>query len=188
MKVILAFALSILTCVSAASAGDWYASVYGGLNRNSIIDVPFVESQDGQVIGATIGKNLSIPGLRVEADASWRTNDVEIFGGAISADHETTALMFNVAYDIGSGPFKPYLMAGGGVAHTQATFENISLLTIEASDIAYQLGAGVNVAVAPGIRIGVGATWMQGPRVEIMGLELSNGENQSAHARLTFDL
>ena len=188
MKLILAFAASLVACVSTATAGDWYASVYGGINRNSVIDVPFVDSNDGEVIGATVGRNLAIPGLRIEADLSYRTNDVDLFGGFIEANHETTAAMFNVAYDIGSGSVKPFVTGGIGWAHTEATFESISLLKLEAGDVAFQAGVGANVAVLPGVRFGVGFTVFQGPTVEVLGLELSDGLNKSLYARLSFDL
>ena len=187
-KVLLILAASLAACCSAATAGDWYASVYGGINRNSVIELPFVDSNDGEVIGATIGRNLSIPGLRIEADLSYRTNEVDLFGGALTANHETTAAMFNVAYDFGAGPVKPYLLGGIGAAKTQATFENISLLRIEASDLAYQAGAGATVPIAAGVRFGVGYRYFQGPVVEVLGTELSDGVNHSLIANLAFDL
>jgi opacity protein-like surface antigen len=188
MRGIFAFVLSLAACCVPASASDWYASIYGGANWNSVIDVPFVDSQDGHVIGGTVGRKVaSIPGLRVEADISYRTNDVEILA-FLTAKHETTGVMANLVYDIGGGPVRPYVLVGGGYAHTEATFESISLLKLESGDIAYQLGGGVQFEVVTGARIGVGYRFFQGPEVEVLGLELSDGENHSAIGSLSFDL
>lgn len=144
--------LASLVLALPAMAGDWYASVYGGINADDVIDVAFVESQTGQVIGGTVGRSTPVPGLRIEADMSYRTNDVEIFGGVITAKHDTTALMMNAAYDIDVNDpnANPYIMIGVGYARTEATFENVALLKLEASDIAFQAGAGINFKVWPG--------------------------------------
>lgn len=187
-KVMLIIAASLVACVSTATAGDWYTGIYGGMNQNSVISAPFVKDKRGSVIGAVVGKNVAaVPGLRIDADLSFRTNEVEIFGGAITADHETTGAMFNVAYDFGAGPVKPYILAGVGYAHTQATFENVSLLRLEASDLAFQLGAGLQVPLFPGARLGVGYRFFQGPTIEVLGTELSDGTNHSAIGSLSFD-
>lgn len=187
-KLLLIIAGFMAACVSTATAGDWYASAFGGVNRNSVIEIPGVKDETGGVFGGAIGKSITaIPGLRVEGEVSYRTNDVDVFG-FITAQHETTAAMFNVAYDFGNGPVKPYLLVGGGMAQTQATFENISLLRLEASDLAYQAGAGATVPIVPGVRFGVGYRFFQGPVVEVFGLELSDGQNHSLIGSLTFDL
>lgn len=188
MRLILLFAASLAACVSTATAGDWYASIYGGVNRNSVIELPFVKDETGHVIGGTVGKGIAaIPGLRIEVDLSHRSNDVEIFS-FLTANHETTGLLFNVAYDIGSGPVVPYVLIGAGYAHTEATFESISLLKLEASDLAFQLGAGAQAPLFPGARIGIGYRYFQGPVVEVFGTELSDGENHSLIGSLTFDM
>jgi len=187
-KLLLIIAASLAACVSTATAGDWYASVFGGVNRNSVIQIPGVMDETGGVFGGAVGKSITaIPGLRVEGEFSYRTNDVDVFS-FVTAQHETTAAMFNVAYDFGNGPVKPYIMAGGGYAHTQATFENISLLRLEASDLAFQAGAGASVPIVPGVRFGVGYRYFQGPVIEVFGLELSDGQNHSLIGSLSFDL
>lgn len=188
MKLLLLLAASLAACVSTATAGDWYTSVYGGVNRNSVIELPFVKDKTGSVFGAAVGKRLAIPGLRVELDLSVRNNEVDIFSGFITADHETTAAMFNVAYDFGSGPVKPYVMAGGGYAQTSATFESISLLKLEAGHMAYQAAAGATAEMFPGARIGIEYRFFQGPELEVLGIELSDGQNHSLIGSLSFDL
>lgn len=190
MRYFLTILVSIVACASSATAGDWYVSAYGGVNIDSVIDAPIVESQTGVVVGGTVGKKLAVPGLRIEADLSFRRNEVEIFGGAITADHTTTGLLMNAVYDfdVGSDPLKPYVLAGVGYARTEAVFENVSLLKLEASDVAFQAGAGVQTVVWPGARLGVGYRFFKGPTVEILGTELSDGTNHSVIGSLSFDL
>lgn len=182
--------LASLALALPASAGGWYASVYGGINADDVIDVAFVESQTGAVVGGTVGRSTPVPGLRIEADLSYRTNDVEIFGGALNAKHDTTALLLNAAYDIdvNDPQAAPYILLGVGYANTTATFENVSLLRLEASDVAFQAGAGINFDVWKGAKLGVGYRFLQGPSIEVLGTELSDGTNHSAIAQLTFDL
>lgn len=186
MRIIIALA-SLALCLSA-SAGDWYASVYGGVNSDNVIDVAFVESQTGQVVGGTVGRATPVPGLRIEADMSYRTNDVEIFGGAITAKHDTSALLFNVAYDIDVNDpnAKPYILIGVGMASTEASVAGLA--SLEASDVAFQAGAGINFNVWPGAKLGAGYRFLQGPAIEVLGTELSDGSNHSGVAQLTFDL
>lgn len=169
-----------------------YTGAYGGLNWNDVVSAPFVDNETGTVVGVVLGKSVdSVPGLRMELDASYRNNEVNLFGGFISAEHDTTALMANAVYDfpvaiVGGGV--PYALAGVGVAHTEATFENVSLLKLESTDLAWQLGTGVNWQVAEGVKAGVGYRYFAGPELEVLGLELSDGTNHSAVATLSFEL
>lgn len=180
-------ALASLALALPAAAGDWYASVYGGVNFDNVIDLPFVESQTGGVVGGTVGRSTPVPGLRIEADLSYRTNDVDIFGGVVTAKHDTSALLFNAAYDIDvdDPKAKPYVLLGVGYAHTEASALGISL---DASDIAYQAGVGINFNVWAGSRLGIGYRYLQGPKLEFGPVEISDGTNHSAIAQLTFDL
>jgi len=187
-KVLLLIAASLVACCASATAGDWYASAYGGINRNSVTEAPFIDLKTGGVFGGAVGKRIAkIEGLRVELDLSYRTNEVDLT--FITAQHETTGAMFNVAYDIKTdGDVRPYILLGAGMAHTQATFENISLLRLEASDFAYQAGLGASVPLAPGVSLSVGYRFFQGPVIEVFGVELSDGQNHSLIGSLSFDL
>jgi len=175
-----------------AVASDSYVGVYGGVNLDNVIDSPIVKDKVvGTVVGGVVGKELSaVPGLRVELDASYRTNDVKLLTplGGIDIDHETTAVMGNVVYDLPvsflSG--KPYLLAGLGVAETQVTFENVSLLQLETSGMAWQAGLGYNWTVADGVTAGVGYRYFQGPELVVLGTELSDGSNDSVVASVSF--
>ena len=190
MNRILLALLATTALTASASAGDWYASTFGGFNQDDVISgVKGVDGQSGYVIGGTIGKRLGAS-WRIEAEASFRQNEVDIFGGAISADHDTQALTANVAYDFGSpdSQFRPFLLAGVGVATTRATFENIALARLESSGIISQVGAGFNYSVAPGVAVGASYRYSMGPTLEVFSTELSDGTNHSVLASLTFDL
>jgi opacity protein-like surface antigen len=171
-----------------ALAGS-YTGVYGGVNFDDVINAPFVDDNTGVVGGAVVGTDLkAVPGLRLEADLSFRQNDVDV--GPISASHETTALMANVVYELPLAvkPIKPYVMVGVGYAATSATFESVGLLKLEASGLAYQAGAGVEVDVADGITAGLGYRYFQSEAIEVLGTELSDGSNHSLVASLRFAL
>lgn len=188
---VFAVIFSTIVLIGPARAKE-YTTLYGGLNWDDVVSSPFVDDETGSLVGVTFGKTVdAVPGLRVELDASYRTNDVNLAGGFITANHDTTALMANAVYDfpvalVGGGV--PYALVGVGMAHTEATFENVSLLKLENTDLAWQLGGGVNWTVADGVKAGLGYRYMAGPELEVLGTELSDGTNHSAVATVTFDL
>lgn len=182
-------AFSLFAFSTPANAKDTYFGVYGGANWNDVVDSPLVDDNSGTVLGAVAGFKVNqVPGLRLELDASYRTNEVDILGGLITADHDTTALLGNVVYDLPAvvAGGRPYVLAGVGVASTEATFENVSLLKLEASGVAWQLGTGMNWDVADGITAGVGYRYFQGPELDVLGTELSDGSNHSVVASVNF--
>lgn len=190
MKYVIASLLVSSALVAPAMADGWYTSAYGGWNQNDVISAKGVDEQGGYVIGGTVGKFIpGVPGLRLEADLSFRQNEVDIFGGFITADHDTTALLANAVYDFPvSWRVRPYVLAGVGFAKTEATFEDIALLKLENSGVAYQLGTGLNFTVAEGVQAGVGYRYFKGPELDVFGTELSDGTNHSVVAQMTFSL
>lgn len=194
-KVLLAAAaaIALLGGAQVAAAKGFYVGAYGGLNWDDVISAPGVSENTGYAVGGVLGTTVdSIPGLRVEADLSFRQNDVDINFGCgscvINASHETTALLANVVYDFATPnwPVHPYVLAGAGYAHTQGTFEDISLLRVEASGIAWQLGAGLNATISDGVKLGVGYRYFQAPEIDVFTANLSDGTNQTVQAELTF--
>ena len=188
-RTIIASVLASSMLVSPAFARDNYVGVYGGVNWNDVLDAPFVKEEDGTVLGAVVGTNVpAVKGLRVELDASYRTNDVGV--GPFNVEHDTTALMGNFVYDlpVALGGGQPYVLAGLGVAQTEATFENISVVSVESTGVAWQLGTGMNWKVADGVTAGVGYRYFQGPELEFLGNELSDGSNHSVVASVSFAL
>lgn len=186
------FLLASTAFVSPALADESYVGVYGGANFDEVIDSPIVKDKTvGTVVGGVVGKSLSIPvPARVELDVSYRTNDVDVLTplGAIDVDHETTAIMGNFVYDVPVSLLggRPYVLAGLGVAKTEVTVENVSVLQLENTGIAWQAGVGYNWSVADGVTAGLGYRYFQGPELNVLGTELSDGSNHSVVASVSF--
>lgn len=187
-------ALAFAAIIPTAAAGS-YVTAYGGLNFDNVLNHPAVTDSAGAVVGGTIGTSVdSLPGIRVEADISFRQNDVDIgpFGPfTINASHETFALMGNAVWDVPVtlGPVQPYALLGAGYAHTEGIFENLSVAKVEASGFAWQIGTGLNVAVTDGVTLGIGYRYQRSPELQVFGAELSNGVNHAAliEARIALD-
>lgn len=178
----------VLASVIPAQA-DTYVTGFGGANWDDVASP--LDSDTGFVVGGALGTSVkAVPGLRAELEVAFRTNDVDVFKGFIQAEHNTTSVMGNVAYDFnaGIGPFRPYVLAGVGYAHTEGVIENLSLATLESSGFAWQLGAGVNTQLAEGVKAGVGYRYFQGPELEVLGFEVSDGSNHAVLATVTLDL
>lgn len=183
-------ALAALFLSSTAMAGDFYASTFGGVNFDDVINVPFVSDNTGYVVGGAIGTHIkAVPGLRVEAEVSFRQNDVDIFS-VLKASHETTAIMANAIYTLplGTSPIRPYIMGGIGYGHSEVILESISLAKLESSGIAWQLGGGVETNVADGITVGIGYRYYQAEPIEVLSTQISDGSNHSIVAELRFAL
>jgi opacity protein-like surface antigen len=186
-------ALVALATAGQARAGGVYVSVFGGANfqpndssragGGGSFQAYAYDPDTGFAIGGAIGTGLDnwVRGLRIELEASYRRNDVggawttgtSVFAstGVIDANASTFALMANVAYDIDVGwKFKPYVMAGAGWARSH--YEGVHAYTgggtrdsfdLENSGFAFNLGAGVNYEVAPGVDVGIGYRYFDGP-------------------------
>ena len=190
MKSFLLSSILALALAGSAEAKGFYVGAYGGANWDNVIDVPFVKENTGTVIGGVVGTTIdAVPGLRVEADLNYRQNDVDIFGGVITANDETWGLLGNVVWDIPAlqmGRVQPYVLAGAGYANHTATFEDISVLELSHGGVAWQLGAGANYKIADNVSLGVGYRYFQGPNLEVLGTELSDGSNHSVIATVNF--
>ena len=192
---IAALCVGIAAAPMAANANDAkgsYVGVYGGANWNDVIEVPFVDTDTGYVVGGVLGTSVpSVKGLRIEGDLSFRQNEVDI-AGFLKANYDTTALLGNVVYDFPSNPafggLQPYALFGAGYAKTEVTFENVGLLKLENSGFAWQLGAGVGTELADGVNLDVGYRYFQGPSLEVLGTELSDGSSDSVVATVRFAL
>jgi len=177
------------------------------------------DADTGFVIGGAIGVHLDrwCRGLRAELEASyrrhdlngaWRTTFTTTFGdgpygssGAIDGNQSTFAIMANVWYDIDAGwRLKPYVGGGVGWARTKVdgaflTFSGSTWTTAFSrhdNGFAWQLGAGFNYEVQPGVNVGVGYRYFQGPDVELffggkLGV-ISNPEIESNNHSLLINL
>ena len=174
----------------AAEGRNVYTGVYGGWNWDNAATSEITNSTGG-VAGAVIGTSVpAVPNLRVELDTSYRTNDFDLFDGCLKGSEDTVALMGNAVYDfpVTFAGGQPYGLVGVGVAKTDMTFENVSVLQVASTGLAYQAGAGMNWNVADGIKAGAGYRYFAGPEVVAFGNQLSDGSNSSVVAQVTFSL
>lgn len=151
------------------------------------------DADTGFVLGGAIGVHLDkwLQGLRGEVEVSYRRHDVGgnwfwttltngvVDGtsfGAIDANQSTFAIMANVWYDIDMGwRVVPYVGGGAGWARVKfdgafRTFSgfNTTTWTVNRDNgFAWQLGLGFNYEVQPGVNLGVGYRYFQGPDVEV---------------------
>jgi opacity protein-like surface antigen len=198
MKSILLSTASIALSLSAAASPQaYYIGTYGGANWDDVLEVssPWIssESNTGYVVGGVLGTTVpSLPGLRFEVDISHRKNGVDlvVWKTPLSVDHTTFGLLANGVYDVpvDLAFLHPYVLVGAGYAHSTMTLEDIHLASVESSGFAWQLGAGVNTELTPGVYLGLGYRYFQGPEIEVLSTELSSGSNHSVLASLNFSL
>lgn len=196
-----AFALA----APASAAATWYASLTGGanwLNDNDFVVLSpaptdtfaiSADSDTGWVIAGAVGLNLNqwMQGLRLEAEVSYRTNEVDgdwvtnnnvdaPDSGPLNYDHSAVAVMANVWWDFDVGGFRPYVGGGIGWADVEAegSYVNGDVVPFSFSDdgFAWQLGAGVNFQVSPSVLLGVGYRYFEAPDVTILPPDIVNNQ------------
>lgn len=162
-------------------------------------------------------------GLRAEVEVSYRRNDItgrwfnsvssissnsQTESGPLSGNTSTFAIMANVWYDIDMGwKAKPYV--GGGVGWGRSHLDGAAAVTTSTgcceldgpysferreSGFAWQLGAGVNYEVAPGIDLGLGYRFFRGPGFDPVfigknGIPINfDNDNHAVSASLTIGI
>ena len=186
-----AIALAFIAILPASAKG-FYITTFGGVNYNDVsYDSKWlqVDSNTGYVIGAALGTTVDqVPGLRAEAELSYRSNavDITLCGDGIKANDETWALMANAVYDIptASWPVHPYVLAGAGYASRTGSLNELSAFKVENQGLAYQVGAGVSFKIAEGIDGNVGYRYFQAPDLNVSPVT-GDGTNQSVMAGVT---
>ena len=148
------------------------------------------DADTGFVLGGVVGTHLDkwVKGLSAEVEVSYRRNDVGgtwlalsdggegpsfTSYGTIDANESTFAIMANLWYEIDCGwKARPYVGggAGWGRAHADGVFRTTDNSTTLSFDIqnngfAYQLGAGFNYDVQPGVAVGLGYRYFNGPNL-----------------------
>lgn len=152
------------------------------------------DADTGFIVGGAIGMHLDnwVRGLRTEIEASYRRQDVgghwyaaiydgggdpfDSTSGAIDANESKFAIMVNVWYDIDAGwPVRPYV--GGGVGWARASADGAArwfdgdgfteVFNRHDNGFAWQLGGGFLYEVQPGVDVGFGYRYFQGPDVEL---------------------
>lgn len=191
-----------------------------GSQSNGTETTTFSEDADtGFVVGGAIGTELRnwVQGLRAEMEVSYRRNDRSgnheyFYGlfdpaeGPINGNLSNFSVLANIWYefDVGS-KFRPYV--GGGAGWAQSRLEatapiasdpnNVTVETNwdttdeEANGFAFQLGAGINHNVAPGVDVGIGYRYFNGPNFDPIIVGKNNlpvdfeNENHSVLVNLT---
>jgi opacity protein-like surface antigen len=150
------------------------------------------DADTGFLLGGAVGVHLDhwVNGLRAEIEVSYRRQDVgghwnftaigrTTFNstGAIHANQSTFAIMANVWYDIDCGwKFVPYFGGGAGWARSKVDGALLSSsgftptstpFNVEANGFAWQLGVGFNYEVQPGVNLGLGYRYFEGPDNEV---------------------
>jgi opacity protein-like surface antigen len=167
--------------VTADETNSGTGGYYGSAGRNSF------DTDTGFAIGAAVGIGLDnwLKGLRAEIEASYRRSDFagswfELSGftnytdtGTLDGNLSTFAIMANVAYDVDLGwKLKPYVTAGAGWARSniEGVLEGYDFpfggnpnFDATSGGFAWQLGAGMNYEVAPGIQVGMGYRYFDAP-------------------------
>jgi OOP family OmpA-OmpF porin len=157
-----------------AYAGGWYFSAFGGANwlDDTSFDVDLggpgtvVNSYDvGYVVGGAVGYDFGQAmgplGLRLEAELSYRSNDVDTHtivgvGQTDGAIGSTSALagMGNILFDLNTGsPFSIY--GGGGVGVANVEFDGHgpgagAIMNDDDTVFAWQAIAGIGYEISPG--------------------------------------
>jgi OmpA-OmpF porin, OOP family len=182
------------------------------------------DADTGFVVGGAVGTHLNawVQGLRVELEASYRRNDVNgiwaitdfdtgvvdrTTTGTIGANLSTFAVMANVWYEYDAGwKVRPYVGGGVGWARTKLdgalnTTGGSSFTTFDREEdgFAWQLGLGINYQASPGVDVGLGYRYFDGPDVKqpfVMDTFWSNSvnfgridsDNHSVMVNLTIDV
>jgi opacity protein-like surface antigen len=124
-------------------------------------------------------------GLRIEAEASHRSGDVEETATIdAGAEAQATALMVNAYFDFNpDGGFNPYLGAGIGAARVEArAFNNATLpedvvgFDADATGFAYQVIGGVGVALTEQLRLDLGYRYFATSELEFDGQGALNAD------------
>ena len=182
--------LALLAGAGQAQAGGMYVNAFGGVNW--LVDSSAArteagpartwtwstEADTGFVVGGGVGTHLDnwSKGLRVELETSYRRNDVAgdwtvtlgaPASGAIDANISTHAVLANIWYECDMGwKAVPYLGGGGGWgrANLVGAVDGVSF-DVDNNGFVWQLGAGVNHEVSPGVVVGLGYRYFRGPDV-----------------------
>ncbi len=144
-------AVAVLSIAAEANAEAWYVGGYGGLNytHDGNVNAAGVDaSYDlGLALGAYAGFFVQ-DNARLEADLSYRANDLDSRGGvAIAGEAETTALLVNALFDISlESAVQPHIGAGIGIAEVDYRIGNGQF---DDTVLAFQLIVGADIEIVP---------------------------------------
>lgn len=182
-----------------------------------------MNADTGFVLGGAIGAHLDkwANGLKTELEVSYRRNDLgghwssfttfddAFASGTLNGNMSNFAIMANLWYDIDMGwKAKPYIGGGVGWARSKAevavavttdtkccSYNGSESYSEEKSGFAWQLGAGFNYSVAPGVDVGIGYRYFRGPSFDPLFIGKNNqtavpldNENHSVQVNLTIGI
>ena len=189
-----------------AYTGGWYFSAFGGanwLNDTSFnVGIPVVNAYDtGYLVGGAIGYDMGPAmgplGVRVEAELSYRDNDVKSHTnpdtGASLANPvgSTSALagMGNVLFDLNTGSaFTIYGGGGLGVANVEfdahGTAGNPPVMDDGDTVFAWQAIAGIGYEISPGWMLDVQYRYFNASDVSLSNGVTSSTTDYESHAAM----
>ncbi len=116
------------------------------------------EMKNGLALNGAIGYDFG--GARLEAAVGYQKHDFKYYDDDLSL----LTVMGNVYYDFDAGSgVKPYLMAGAGLAHVEASWA-------DSDDVfAWQVGAGLGFKVAECTTLDLGYRYLKPSKFEVDG-------------------
>lgn len=144
----------------------------------------------------------------IDTTVSSSTVDTQNEHGPISGHVSNFSILANVWYDFDIGTkVKPYVGGGAGWARSRAEIvapvttssgccdlDGSNSRTQENSGFAWQLGAGFNYPVSPGVDLGIGYRYFRGPSFDPLFIGKNNtpvpvdNENHSVQVNLTIGI
>jgi len=186
--IVAAIAVSLIAIPAKADgmmdAGGWYAGLFAGAAWTSDFDSNSADAfstDTGFAFGAVLGKQIA-GNVRAELEISDWSANAECSGkcGVTSLDIDTLSILGNVWIDIPVGAeVTPYVGGGlgmAGVSMDGADDDGASW------NFAWQLGAGVRMAVAPTTTIDLGYRYKSTTAdAEDFGFPFDNDADADAH-------
>lgn len=177
----------------AVEETGWYVSVFAGGAWPGFAEAEDeegdefdIETDMGWLAGVAAGARV-MDMLRVEIELSHLQQDVSSYsendGPDIAVEDgsiSSTYLLGNVWFDFDTGSgFTPYLGGGVGLGHVSAEGDPLGDDVYEGIALAYQLGAGVDIAVTDNISVDLGYRWKS-----IVGAETEDDDGDQASGAL----
>jgi len=189
-------AIATAALAAPADAGNFYVKMFGGGNWVADAGFTAISPTDtsdtmtwsvggdaGWIVGGAVGYDLNdiMRGWSTEIEVSYRSNQnngqwASTTGGggssgAVDFDNTSLAVMANAWYEFPIAGISPYIGGGIGWARTRfkGTYDAIAPESFDFKEdgFAWQLGAGVNIPVKPGMTVGLGYRYFRGPQVTV---------------------
>lgn len=190
-------AIAAVAFAAPADAGNFYVKMFGGGNWVADAGFTAISPTDtndtmtwsvggdtGWVVGGAVGYDLNdiMRGWSTEVEVSYRSNQNNghwfstagaTTQGKVDFDNTSLAVMANAWYEFPIAGVAPYI--GGGIGWARSRFKGTydpavasdTSFDFKGEGFAWQLGAGVNIPVKPGMTVGLGYRYFRGPQVTV---------------------